>query len=182
MTSSSEDLRRQGRYHHGQTKIPSPLTNAAVLLSAAKSPYSFSVLLRAARSPYSFSILLSAARSPYSLSVFSAAKSPYSFSILLRAARSSYSFSVLGAPRSPYSFHVLLRGARSPCSFSVRDRPSIGPGGLPQGVLELAVLEEMLTGQWSSVALFSSCWSDVQSRSWCLVFSLSRMTWQLFSV
>ena len=47
--------------HHGQTKTPAPLTNAAVLLSAARSPYSFSILLRAARSLSGISVFLRAA-------------------------------------------------------------------------------------------------------------------------
>ena len=45
---------------------------------------------------------------------------------------------------------VLLSAARSPTAYPSGE--ILGAGGLPQGVLERAALEEMLTGHWSGVA------------------------------
>ena len=91
-------------------KEEAPLTNAAILLRAARSP--FSVLLRAAMSP--FSVLLRAARS--------------TFSFGLPGPRSPSSLGLPG-PRSPSSLG--LPGPRSPSSLGLPCLRSPSSLGLP---------------------------------------------------
>ena len=75
------------------------------------------------------------------------------------------SSSVATIRREHLLYAVIFVGRPGPRTYSLPGEDHVGPGGLPQGVLEQAVLEDLLNGHWSGVA-------GAHSYSHCPIFIL----------